>query len=486
VAAPAAITYGTALSSTQLDASSTVAGVFTYSPASGRVLAGGSHTLSVTLTPTDTTDYAPGTDDVPLTVNPAAQSITFATLPALMYGTAPFGVSATASSGLAVSFASTTSTVCAVSGSTVSLVGVGLCTIEATQAGNADYSAAQAVMQSFAVNQGSQTISFAMLPGQALGAAPFTVSASASSGLAVSFASTTTTVCTVSGSTVTLVDHGVCSIEATQAGNADYLKASPVTRNFGVSKEPQTISFATLPGQALGAAPFTVSATASSSLAVSFASTTTTVCTVSGSTVTLVNHGICSIEATQAGNNYFAAAAAVTRSFGVSKESQTITFATLSMKIFGAAPFTVSATASSSLAVSFASTTTTVCTVSGSTVTLVTPGICSIEATQAGNNYFAAAAAVTRSFGVSKESQTITFAALPGQTLGAAPFAVSATASSGLAVSFASTTSTICTVSGNTVTLVAVGTCSVEATQAGNADFAAAGAVTRSFKVSAD
>jgi hypothetical protein len=235
-----------------------------------------------------------------------------------------------------------------------------------------------------------------------------------------------------------------------------------------------------------GTAPFGVSATASSGLAVSFASTTTTVCTVSGSTVTLVDHGVCSIEATQAGNADYLKASPVTRNFGVSKEPQTISFATLPGQALGAAPFTVSATASSSLAVSFASTTTTVCTVSGSTVTLVTPGICSIEATQAGNNYFAAAAAVTRSFGVSKESQTITFAALPGQTLGAAPFAVSATASSGLAVSFASTTSTICTVSGNTVTLVAVGTCSVEATQAGNADFAAAGAVTRSFKVSAD
>ncbi len=196
-----------------------------------------------------------------------------------------------------------------------------------------------------------------------------------------------------------------------------------------------------------------MSATATSGLAVSYASTTTTVCTVSGSTVTLVNHGVCSIEATQAGNNYFAAAAAVTRSFGVSKEPQTITFATLPAQTLGAAPFTVSATASSGLTVSFASTTTAVCTVSGSTVTLVAHGTCSIEAAQAGDNYFAAATAVTRSFGVSKETQTITFAALPGQTLGAAPFAVSATATSGLAVSFVSTTSTVCTMSGNTVTL---------------------------------
>ncbi len=238
--------------------------------------------------------------------------------------------------------------------------------------------------------------------------------------------------------------------------------------------------------QLYGAAPFTVSATASSELTVSFTSNTATVCTVSGNTVTLVSVGTCSIEATQAGNGNYLAATAVTRSFGVSKESQTITFASLPAQTYGAAPFNVNASASSGLAVSFASTTTAVCTVSGNTVTLVAHGTCSIEATQAGNNYFAAAPAVTRNFGVSKESQTITFAALPGQTLGAAPFAVSATATSGLAVSFVSTTSTVCTMSGNTVTLVAVGTCSIEATQAGNNQFATAGAVTKSFKVSAE
>ncbi|MBT0895788.1 hypothetical protein KI811_18470, partial [Geobacter hydrogenophilus] len=50
--APAAITYGTALSATQLNASAgTVAGTFTYSPALGTVLNAGSQTLSVTFTP---------------------------------------------------------------------------------------------------------------------------------------------------------------------------------------------------------------------------------------------------------------------------------------------------------------------------------------------------------------------------------------------------------------------------------------------------
>jgi len=68
-ATPAAITYGTALSATQLDASSTVAGKFVYSPAAGTVLAVGSHVLLVTLEPTDSTDYTAASKEVALTVN---------------------------------------------------------------------------------------------------------------------------------------------------------------------------------------------------------------------------------------------------------------------------------------------------------------------------------------------------------------------------------------------------------------------------------
>jgi hypothetical protein len=73
---PAAIFYGTALSATQLDATSPVAGTFTYSPAAGKVLAAGSQTLSATLTPTDTIDYFTTTATVQLTVNKAIPAVT--------------------------------------------------------------------------------------------------------------------------------------------------------------------------------------------------------------------------------------------------------------------------------------------------------------------------------------------------------------------------------------------------------------------------
>ena len=85
---PAAISYGTPLTSTQLDATSSVAGTFVYTPAAGTVLAAGTHTLSVVFTPTDGTDYAPVTRTVQIAVNQASDGLAWATPAPITYGTA--------------------------------------------------------------------------------------------------------------------------------------------------------------------------------------------------------------------------------------------------------------------------------------------------------------------------------------------------------------------------------------------------------------
>ncbi|HME09854.1 MAG TPA: PASTA domain-containing protein, partial [Bryobacteraceae bacterium] len=78
-----------------------------------------------------------------------------------------------------------------------------------------------------------QTITFKAIPSQVQGN-PLTLSASASSGLTVSFTSATPTICTVSGSTATLVSAGTCTIVASQPGNAVYAAAMPVSQSFTV------------------------------------------------------------------------------------------------------------------------------------------------------------------------------------------------------------------------------------------------------------
>lgn len=174
---------------------------------------------------------------------------------------------------------------------------------------------------------------------------------------------------------------------------------------------------------------------------------------------------------------------------GTPKQTQTITFAKPADKTLAESPFTLAATASSGLAVSYSSNTPPVCSVSGATVTLLQTGLCTITATQTGDSTFKAASPVTQSFTVNpapaKQDQIITFAQPADKTLGTAPFTLDASASSGLAVSLSSDTPVVCTVNGATVTLVTAGTCTITAIQAGNAAFNAAQPVTRSFQVRA-
>jgi hypothetical protein len=104
-----------------------------------------------------------------------------------------------------------------------------------------------------------------------------------------------------------------------------------------------------------------------------------------------------------------------------------------------------------------------------------------VTASQVGNASFIGAPDVTRTFAIGKANQTITFGVLANKTLGAGDFNISASASSGLAVSFAASGS--CTVSGTTVHLTGTGTCTLAAAQAGNANFNAATTVSKSFSI---
>jgi hypothetical protein len=83
---PAAISYGTALGANQLNATSPVAGTFTYTPAAGTVLSAGSHSISVTFTPTDLANYSVASSSVTLMVNKVTPTITWNTPAVITYG----------------------------------------------------------------------------------------------------------------------------------------------------------------------------------------------------------------------------------------------------------------------------------------------------------------------------------------------------------------------------------------------------------------
>jgi len=239
----------------------------------------------------------------------------------------------------------------------------------------------------------------------------------------------------------------------------------------------QTITFGSLPNKVFGDADFALAASASSGLAVSFAASGS--CTVSGVTVHLTAAGSCTITASQSGDSSNNAAPDVSQSFSIAKANQTIVFPALAAKTFGDADVALSATASSGLAVSLAVSGN--CTLSGTTVHITGAGSCTANASQPGDANYNAAADVVQTFTIAKASQTIVFGALANKTYGAPDFGVSATASSGLTVSFGA--SGTCTVSALTVHITGAGSCTVIALQPGDSNYAAATNVSRTFSI---
>lgn len=337
----------------------------------------------------------------------------------------------------------------------------------------------------------SQTITFAPLADKFVSDGPFTVSATANSGLQVAISSQTPTVCTIANNVVTLKNAGVCTLLAEQSGSLFYFPATPVKRSLAVNNPAlatQTITFAALPDKTLADPAFALAATASSGLAVTFASETPAICTVTGNLVTAVTTGVCTIAASQSGNNAFNPAATQYQSFTISKASQLITFTPPAAQTLGDPPFSLSATSSSGLPVTFASDTPALCTVAESTVTLVAVGTCMLRAAQTGDTVYAPAVDVTQSVEIAKpakQNQTIYFEPISDKTIGVAPFTINAEASSNLPVSISSNTLAVCQVDGMMVSVLATGTCTLTVVQAGDDNFSAAETVTQSFAVKA-
>lgn len=210
------------------------------------------------------------------------------------------------------SLVNTPATVATLSGSTLTLTGVGSVTVRARKAGNAAYAEATAEA-TFAVGQGQPVLTLPALPNKTYGDPALTLQATSTVPalpIGYSLVNTAATVATLSSNTITLVGAGTVTVRATQAGNANYLAAAPVERTFTVAKAPQAVNFAELADTDF-AANKTVALAASSSagLPVSYA-VLEGPATVAGATLTLTGVGAVRVQARQAGTaNYLAAEA---------------------------------------------------------------------------------------------------------------------------------------------------------------------------------
>ena len=229
-------------------------------------------------------------------------------------------LSATASSGLAVSYASSDSTVASVSGNSLTIHNLGTVTITASQAGGADpsnsnitYLAAEDVSHTFTVAKSAQFITFDNLPDRNItDGITFSLVASTTSGLPIVFESNDTNLLTIAGTTATILDEGAVTITAKQAGSEDYEPASK-SSSFTLFKRDQVITFAPLADTDITVSTISLNASASSNLGVVYDVNDTAVATVSGDVLTVVAGGRVAVTARQSGNIAWRAAEPVSR-----------------------------------------------------------------------------------------------------------------------------------------------------------------------------
>lgn len=167
---------------------------------------------------------------------------------------------------------------------------------------------------------GEQTITFdpqadrTYSPG---GSFPIAPAAVASSGLAVTYGSATSGICTVSDGTVSIVAAGTCTITADQAGNAAWNPAPQAVQSLTITRAGQTLTFPPQTtatrwlkvGSTFAIAPLASSAQPNAGTPIVYASLTSGICSVGGTTVTMIAEGVCRIAADQAGDDNYTAAA---------------------------------------------------------------------------------------------------------------------------------------------------------------------------------
>jgi serine protease len=279
-----------------------------------------------------TADHVAAIATFHVTITGTPQSINFGAGPLLTESDVPFGttppeLTATASSGLPVSYEISTPTTCEALAPAspsdawaIRLLNLGTCTVRATQAGNATYERAPSIERSFTIVQGSQTIGLGVLTDRAfdptaLQALPRYSSAS----LPLNYSGLTSSVCNPefngAGFELRVFRPGTCTIRAEQEGTSTYRAADPVTRTFEVlrlTQNPlifqvgsayQAVNSSSGYGDGGGStmAPFVAT------------SLTRTICTVSGRTIRYLKVGTCILQGFKDGNEWHQPAYATVR-----------------------------------------------------------------------------------------------------------------------------------------------------------------------------
>jgi hypothetical protein len=467
-------------------------GSFTYTSSNtavatvsgSRITIIGIGTSTITASQATNTNYTAATTTTTLTVNKATTVLTNFSIPVKIFRNAPFSITApTTNSNGAITYTSSNLAVATISGTTITIVGIGTSTITANQASTANYLAGTTTAV-FQVNNATPVITNFVIPTKTFGDAPFSLVNPTSNSIgAFTYTSSNTAVATIAGNMVTIVGGGTATITATQASTADY---DIGTSNATLTVGPATtvLSDFSVSSKTYGDASFNmVAPTTNSNGAFTYTSSNTAVATIVENVIMIVGAGTSTITAVQASTASYTSTS-ITASFQVGQGIPTLSFSIPTKTIIDAA-YTITPPTSNSIgAFTYTSSNLAVATIVGSTVTMVGLGTTTITAVQANSvNYVPATISATLT--VIKATPTLTNFSIPEKNLGNPSFIITppTTESDGAITYTSSDTSVAIIINGNRISMKAIGTSIITAVQASTANYFSA-SITANFQVS--
>ena len=205
---------------------------------------------------------------------------------------------------------SSTPTVCSTDGKELKLIAAGNCTFKVLTAKTKDYALKESTqVVTVTAARSKPELVMSVITNQTAKSLPKMIEifrVFSPTGVYVLPKATTPTVCVASGFFVQIVGGGTCTLTYQSEANTSYLASDLYKVSFEVTRDPQTITFAPVTTADVATKNLALTATASSGGAVSFASTSTENCTISGSTLNLLKAGNCVITASQVGTSTLA------------------------------------------------------------------------------------------------------------------------------------------------------------------------------------
>jgi hypothetical protein len=290
------------------------------------------------------------------------------------------------------------------------------------------------------------------------------VAPTSNSGGTFSYTSSDTSVATVSGTTVTILQAGTTTITAVQAETETYYGGSTNSVLTVISKVVSSLSMDVISEKTFGEESFTVSVSSNSDGSKTYTSSNTSVATITSvGLVTIVGAGSTTITVSQVETgNYFAKS--VERVLTVSKAEPILTLVNIE-KTYGDAGFTVSASSNSDGSKTYTSSNTNVATISGNMVTIISAGTTTITVSQVETSNYNSGT-TTSVLTVEKAVSSLSMVSISEKTYGSVPFEVVVTTNSEGVISYTSSNTSVATVSSvGLVTIVGAGLTTISVTQ---------------------